>query len=94
MPDVDPAARAIDLQADRGDKAKDQKREGNDKEKPPTLLPPMVVHHCADQRAEERNCQPECLAFDEEIDVAMAFLRERAGAEKHDDAEGGQARQR
>ena len=54
----------------------------------------MVVHQCADESTEEGNGEPECLAFDEKIDIAMAFLRKGAGAEKHDDAESGQARQR
>ena len=50
----------------------------------------MVVHQCPDESTKQGNGEPECLALDEKIDIAVAFLRKGAGAEKHDDAESGQ----
>ncbi len=50
----------------------------------------MIVNDGPDKRAGERNSKPVGLTLHKEIDVPVALLSERARAEEHDDAKGGQ----
>src|SRR5205085_9719105 len=54
---------------------------------PPRPQPEMVIDHRRHRADDETDAEPDRLAFHEEIHVAMAVLRERARAEKHDDAD-------
>src|SRR5256885_1731042 len=66
------------------------KRKGDERERepdPPGPQPEMVIDDRPDRADYEPDAEPDDLPFDEKIHVAVAVLRERARAEKHDDAD-------
>src|SRR5438477_2140582 len=83
----DPASRAVDSHSEMRDETKGERDEGERKPDPPSSQPEMVVDDGGRRANDESNADPDRLAFHEEIHVAVAVLRERARAEKHDDAD-------
>ena len=82
-----PAARAIDAQTERRHETEDQRHDGQAKPDPPGACPEMIIGERGERADDQPNPEPHRLAFHEKVIVAMAVLRERAGAEEHDDAD-------
>ena len=70
-----------------GDKTKRESNESQAKPDPPGSLPEMVIDQGRYRADHEADTEPNQLSLHEKIDVAMTVSRERAGAEKHDDAD-------
>src|SRR2546430_5801980 len=69
------------------DETKRERDESEPEPDPPGPQPEMIIDNSGDGADHESHAQPDRLAFHEKIHVAMAVLRERARAEKHDDAD-------
>ena len=54
----------------------------------------MIVHQRRKNASHQPEPDPNCLAFDEKVNVAMAVACVRAGAEKHHDADDEQSQHR
>src|SRR5262249_13379636 len=65
------------------------KREGSQREcepEPPCFLPEMIIYQRGKNARHQSNPNPNCLAFNEKINVAMAIACVCACAEKHHNA--------
>src|SRR5437660_6303078 len=83
--EADPAARTIDPHSKMRNETKRKRREGESEPEPPRPLPEMVIEERSDRADREPHPEPDRLALNEKINVAMAVPRERARAEKHHD---------
>lgn len=81
----DPAARAVDPHSQMGNETKREHSDGESEPEPPGPLPEMIIKERAEGTDPESHAQPDDLAFNEKINVAVAVPRERARAEKHHD---------
>src|ERR1700674_491129 len=83
--EADPAARTVDAHAEMGNETKRERDEREGKPDPPRPLPEMIIEERAHGADRESHAQPDGLALDEKINVAVAIAGERARAEKHHD---------
>ena len=60
---------------------------GQTEPEPPGALPEMIVDQGRESTDSQSDSEPNSLAFDEKIDVAVTIAGKSAGAEKHDDAD-------
>ena len=81
---ADPAARAVDAQSKVRHEAESQGSEREKEPHPPGAIPEMVINQRGRNQNGKANPEPERLAFDKEVNVAVSIARECAGAEKHD----------
>ena len=73
------------------EKAERQPDKPERKPNPPGALPEMVIDQRRDGAGDQTQPEPEGMPLEEIIDIALAVLRESAGAEKNDDADRQQA---
>src|ERR1043166_3259124 len=86
-PPADPAAGAIDTHADVGDETKGQRNQSECEPEAPRPLPEMVIGERGRTTKHQANAEPDGLAPNKKIDVAMFVLGESARAKKHHDAD-------
>jgi hypothetical protein len=85
---ADPAPRTIDAHPEVRHETKRERNEGEAKPDPPGPQPEMVIDDGTNRADDKSHTQPDRLALDEKIHVAMAVFRKSARAGKHDDADG------
>src|SRR5205823_3479525 len=89
-----PAPRAVDPHSEMRNVTRNERDRGNGDPKPPGPLPEMVIDQRGRDADNQTNSQPERLAFEEKISVAVAVAGKSAGAEKHHDADDEQSQHR
>ena len=90
-PEIDPAPRAVDPHADRRHEAENEQHGGQSVKIRPEFSPPAVIGQRRAHHDGETDAEPERLAPDEVIHVAMTVAGEGARALQHDDPDGQQA---
>ena len=87
LTEANPPARTVNAHSEMRNEAKRQRNECETKPKPPCPLPKMVIDERSDRADGQPDSEPNRLASDEEVNIAMTVARKGARAEKHDDAD-------
>src|SRR5437764_2757097 len=73
--EADPATRTVDPHSEMRNETKRERGEGESEPEPPRPLPEMVIEERSDRADREPHPEPDGLALNEKINVAMAVAR-------------------
>src|SRR6478672_6724298 len=72
----DPATRPVNTHSEMRHETKPQSSEGEKEPQPPGVIPEMVIDQCCSDQNREPDPEPESLAFDEKVNIAVGITRE------------------